>query len=69
MRTASACSRALRAACSCTFRNSRWLTGNVTYIGSRLTITVSAPLSGPTTLPLVSLVRPISPVIGAMISV
>ena len=50
-------------------RNSRWLTGNVTYIGSWLTMVVSTPLSGPTTLPLVMLVRPILPPIGAMMSV
>ena len=50
-------------------RNSRWLTGKTTYIGSRLTIVVSTPESGPTTLPLVTLDRPTSPVIGDVISV
>ena len=47
----------------------RWLTGNRTYIGSWLTIVVSVPLCGLTTLPLVTMVRPILPEIGAMISV
>ena len=50
-------------------RNSRWLTGNVTYIGSWLTIMVSTPLSGPTTLPFVMLVLPILPAIGETMSV
>ena len=50
-------------------QNTRWLTGNVTYIGSRLTSVVSTPLSGPTTFPLVSLERPTSPLIGATMSV
>ena len=58
-----------RSSCCWTLRNSRWLTGNVTYIGSRLTIVVSGPVSGPTTLPLVRLERPTSPVIGEMITV
>jgi hypothetical protein len=49
--------------------NSRWLTGNVTYIGSELTIVVSTPESGPTTFPRVTAVRPMRPSIGELMSV
>ena len=45
-------------------RNSRWLTGKVTYIGSWLTMTVSGPLCGVTTFPFVIFVLPTLPVIG-----
>jgi len=69
MRTSSVLVSFSRALRSCTLRNSRWLTGKVTYIGSRLTMTVSGPLSGLTTLPRVNSERPISPVIGATICV
>ena len=41
-----------------TRRNSRWLTGKVTYIGSWLTMVVRTPLSGPTTLPFVTVGTP-----------
>ncbi|MGY4470935.1 hypothetical protein ACVWWK_006644 [Bradyrhizobium sp. LB9.1b] len=41
----------------------------MTYIGSWLTIVVSTPELGPTTLPSVTAVRPILPSIGALIMV
>jgi hypothetical protein len=54
---------------ACARKNSLWLTGKLTYMGSWLTMTVRWPLSGLTTLPLVMLVRPTFQVIGATISV
>ena len=54
---------------NCACSNSRWLTGNDTYIGSWLTMVVSTPLSGPTTLPMVTLVLLTLPSIGEVMSV
>ncbi len=43
--------------------------GKYTYIGSWLTIVASVPVDGLTTLPMVTLVRPILPAMGEAMSV
>lgn len=50
-------------------RNTRWLTGKVTYIGSWPTRSANGPVAGPTTLPGLTAARPIRPATGARISV
>ena len=55
--------------CCLTFVSVRSSTENTTRIGSSWSMRASAPVVGPTTLPLVTLARPIRPSIGAVIRV